>query len=273
MSVAETSPLAGKPAPASMLVNVPRLVTAYYAEHPDPSVAAERVAFGTSGHRGSAFDAHVQRGAHPGDHPGDLPLSPGARHRWSAVHRHGHPRAVRAGLRQRPRGAGRQRRRGDDRPRPRLHADAGHLARHPSLQPRPHLRAWPTASSSRRRTIRRKTAASSTTRPTAGRPDTDVTGWIEQTANALLADGLRAVRRMPYERALPRLDHAPARLHHAVRRRSRERDRHGGHPRRRRAHRRGSARRRGRALLGPIIERYGIAATVVNDASIRRSAS
>ncbi len=50
------SPLAGKPAPASLLVNVPRLVTAYYAEHPDPSVAAERVAFGTSGHRGSAFE-------------------------------------------------------------------------------------------------------------------------------------------------------------------------------------------------------------------------
>jgi len=39
-------------APTSMLVNVSRLVTAYYAEHPDPSVAAERVAFGTSGHRG-----------------------------------------------------------------------------------------------------------------------------------------------------------------------------------------------------------------------------
>jgi hypothetical protein len=34
------SPLAGKPAPLSMLVNVPRLVTAYYAERPDPSIAA-----------------------------------------------------------------------------------------------------------------------------------------------------------------------------------------------------------------------------------------
>jgi phosphoglucomutase len=47
-----------------MLVNVPRLVTAYYAERPDPSVAAERVAFGTSGHRGCAFtrsfnEAHI----------------------------------------------------------------------------------------------------------------------------------------------------------------------------------------------------------------------
>ena len=49
-------PLAGKPAEPSMLVNVPRLVTAYYTDVPDPSVPAQRVAFGTSGHRGSAFD-------------------------------------------------------------------------------------------------------------------------------------------------------------------------------------------------------------------------
>src|SRR5262244_2817198 len=50
------SPLAGKPAPPSLLVNVPRLITAYYAERPDPSVAAQRVAFGTSGHRGSSLE-------------------------------------------------------------------------------------------------------------------------------------------------------------------------------------------------------------------------
>src|ERR1700691_697559 len=49
------SPRAGKPAEASMLVNVPRLVTAYYVDRPDPSVPAQRVAFGTSGHRGSAL--------------------------------------------------------------------------------------------------------------------------------------------------------------------------------------------------------------------------
>jgi phosphoglucomutase len=49
------SPYAGKPATASMLVNVPRLVTAYYTQIPDPSVPDERVIFGTSGHRGSAF--------------------------------------------------------------------------------------------------------------------------------------------------------------------------------------------------------------------------
>jgi phosphoglucomutase len=50
------SPLAGKPAPPSMLVNVPSLITAYYADSPDPSVPAQRVSFGTSGHRGSSFD-------------------------------------------------------------------------------------------------------------------------------------------------------------------------------------------------------------------------
>jgi phosphoglucomutase len=49
------NPLAGKPAPPSMLVNVPRLVTEYFALKPDVSVASQRVAFGTSGHRGSAF--------------------------------------------------------------------------------------------------------------------------------------------------------------------------------------------------------------------------
>jgi phosphoglucomutase len=51
------SPLAGKPAPASVLVDVPRLITAYYTERPDPAVAAQRVSFGTSGHRGCSFDA------------------------------------------------------------------------------------------------------------------------------------------------------------------------------------------------------------------------
>ncbi|OQA47371.1 MAG: Phosphoglucomutase [Chloroflexi bacterium ADurb.Bin325] len=50
-------PLAGKPAPHDMLVNVPRLISAYYTVEPDPSDPAQRVSFGTSGHRGSAFRA------------------------------------------------------------------------------------------------------------------------------------------------------------------------------------------------------------------------
>jgi phosphoglucomutase len=48
--------LAGKPAPRELLVNIPRLVTAYYTHAPDPQVPAHRVSFGTSGHRGSSLD-------------------------------------------------------------------------------------------------------------------------------------------------------------------------------------------------------------------------
>ena len=49
------SPLAGKPAPHSLLVNVPQLISAYYTEKPDPNNPAQAVTFGTSGHRGSSL--------------------------------------------------------------------------------------------------------------------------------------------------------------------------------------------------------------------------
>ena len=57
-------PLAGTPAPRSVLVNIPRLITDYFVQAPDVKVAGERVAFGTSGHRGSSFrrsfnEAHI----------------------------------------------------------------------------------------------------------------------------------------------------------------------------------------------------------------------
>jgi phosphoglucomutase len=57
-------PLAGKPAPYELLINVPRLVSAYYTQEPDPADPAQRVAFGTSGHRGSSLrnsfnEAHI----------------------------------------------------------------------------------------------------------------------------------------------------------------------------------------------------------------------
>jgi len=50
------SPAAGKPADPSILVSVPKLLTAYYELRPDPGDPRQRVVFGTSGHRGSAFD-------------------------------------------------------------------------------------------------------------------------------------------------------------------------------------------------------------------------
>jgi phosphoglucomutase len=57
-------PLAGQPAPLELLVNIPRLVSYYYAQEPDPAEAGQQVAFGTSGHRGSSFansfnEAHI----------------------------------------------------------------------------------------------------------------------------------------------------------------------------------------------------------------------
>ena len=58
----KVSPFAGKPAAPGMLVDVPRLVTAYYTEAPDPAVPAQRVAFGTSGHRGTAFNSSFNEG-------------------------------------------------------------------------------------------------------------------------------------------------------------------------------------------------------------------
>ena len=53
----QSNPLAGKLAPQALLVDLPKLITAYYTLRPDPSVAAQRVAFGTSGHRGVSFQA------------------------------------------------------------------------------------------------------------------------------------------------------------------------------------------------------------------------
>jgi phosphoglucomutase len=49
------SPLAGRPADPASLVDVPRLIASYYTGRPDPSAAGERVSFGTSGHRGSSL--------------------------------------------------------------------------------------------------------------------------------------------------------------------------------------------------------------------------
>ena len=58
------SPLAGKPAPREVLVDVDALIAAYYERQPDPARAEERVSFGTSGHRGSSLasafnEAHI----------------------------------------------------------------------------------------------------------------------------------------------------------------------------------------------------------------------
>ena len=194
------SPLAGKPAPASMLVNVPRLVTAYYAEHPDPAVAAERVAFGTSGHRGSAFErrfneAHIlaitqaicsYRQAHRIDGPLFMGMD---------THALSEPAFVSA-----------------------LEVLAANgvevmIDRACGYTPTPVVsHAILRYNRGRRSGLADGIVVTPSHNPpddggfkynppTGGPADTNVTGWIEQTANALLAEDLRAVRRMPYARA------------------------------------------------------------------------
>ena len=259
------SPLAGKPAPASMLVNVPRLVTAYYAEHPDPAVAAERVAFGTSGHRGSAFErrfneAHIlaitqaicsYRQAHRIDGPLFMGMD---------THALSEPAFVSA-----------------------LEVLAANgvevmIDRACGYTPTPVVsHAILRYNRGRRSGLADGIVVTPSHNPpddggfkynppTGGPADTDVTGWIEQTANALLAEDLRAVRRMPYARARRA---ASTHLHDYIRPYVDDLatvvDMQAI---------RGAGVRIGVDPLGgagvhywePIIARYGIAVTVVNDA-------
>ena len=163
------SPLAGKPAPDDLLVDLARLEAAYFHTRPDPADPAQRVQFGTSGHRGTPLagsftEAHIlaitqaiceyRRGQGI-----DGPLFMGKdTHALSAPAQRTALEVLAANERR------------DDHPaRRRRDAHAGHLARHPGAQPRPQRAASPTASSSRPRTIRRRTAASNTIRPTAAR--------------------------------------------------------------------------------------------------------
>ena len=161
-------PRAGQPADRKDLVDVAKLVTAYYVVHPDPADPAQRVAFGTSGHRGSAFSATFNDDHIPATTQAICEFRAAAastaRCSWAR-----HARAVRAGLRHRAGGAGRQR-------RARCWWTAATGTRRPrrcpgrswSTTPGP-TAGWPTGSWSRRRTTRPRTAASSTTRPTAAR--------------------------------------------------------------------------------------------------------
>ena len=196
------SPLAGLPAPASALLDVPRLVSAYYAEKPDPAIPEQRVAFGTSGHRGSAFlktfnEAHVlaiaeaicrYRALRGIDGPLFLGIDT---HALSAP-----------ALRQRARGAGRQRRRGHAGGARRVHADA-RRSRTPSS---PTIAGGPSGLADGIVVTPShnppEDGGFKYNPPNGGPADTAVTSWIEARANELLEGGLQGVQRMPLERAL-----------------------------------------------------------------------
>ena len=243
------SPLAGKPADPSRLVNVPRLVTAYYTGRPDPAVPAQRVSFGTSGHRGSSFDdafneAHILATTeaicrHRAQERIDGPLfigidthalsEPAFASALEVLAAHGVDVMIDASGR--------------------LHADAGRLARHPHLQPRAQQRA---GGRDRDHAVAQPAddGGFKYNPPHGGPADTEVTGWIQEQANALLAEDLRGVRRIPYERARAAATTHTPRLPERVRRRSRRGRRPRGDPRRRDLARRRSARRRQRRATG-----------------------
>ncbi|HEY0330064.1 MAG TPA: phosphoglucomutase (alpha-D-glucose-1,6-bisphosphate-dependent) [Rhodopseudomonas sp.] len=199
--VAEVSPLAGQIIDPSMLVNVPRLVTAYFSGRPDPAIPAQRVAFGTSGHRGSALnnafnESHI------------LAVSQGVcEYRRRAgitgplfigidTHALAEPALASA-----------------------LEVFAANgvevmIDEHGGYTPTPVI-SHAILSYNRGRTSGLADGVVITPShnppedggfkynpPNGGPADTDITSAIERTANALLEDGLRGVTRIPLERAL-----------------------------------------------------------------------
>ena len=118
------------------LVDVPRLVTAYYSIRPDPDNPAQRVSFGTSGHRGSAFD-----GSFNDDHIAAITQAIVDYRRGQAISRaavpgEGYACTLGAGAYHRARSARGELDRRDDRRPTRLHAHARALTRDPDLQRR-----------------------------------------------------------------------------------------------------------------------------------------
>jgi len=198
------SPLAGKPTPPDMLVNVARLVTAYYSQAPHPANPLQRVAFGTSGHRGSAFErtfneAHVlaitQAICLYRERQGiDGPIFVGIdTHALSEPAFASALEVLAANGAEVMMAAG-----GEYTPTPAVsHAILNYnngrktgladgIVITPSHNPP-------------------GDGGFKYNPPNGGPADTDVTGWIEKQANELLGNGLKGVRRMPFEQAL----HAP----------------------------------------------------------------
>lgn len=194
-------PLAGKPAPRDMLANIPRLVAAYYAYHPDPAEPLERVAFGTSGHRGISFKHSFNE-----DHV--LAISQAiAEYRQTQgitgplfigmdTHALSEPAFISAvevfaangldimfqeGLGYTPTPVISHAILSFNRAHPGLLADGVVIT--PSHNP-------PTDGGFKYNP------------PSGGPADPEITGLIQARANAIIADGLHAVRRMPFERAL-----------------------------------------------------------------------
>jgi phosphoglucomutase len=196
----EISPLAGKPADPSILIDVPKLVAAYYAARPDPSVPGQRVAFGTSGHRGCSLDnsfneAHIlaitqaicdYRKQQSVDGPLYIGFDthalsePAFKSALEVLVGNGIDAMIDAGNSYTPTPVISHAILSYNRGRKRGHADG--IVITPSHNP-PRFGGFKYDP------------------PHGGPADTHVTGWIEERANALIVDGLRGIARIPIERA------------------------------------------------------------------------
>src|SRR5262249_17762571 len=194
-------PRAGQPADAEDLVDVAKLVTAYYAVHPDPADAAQRVSFGTSGHRGSAFTAtfnedHILAATqaicdYRASHDIDGPLYLGA-----DTHALSEPAQVTA-LEVLAANGVRVLRDARDGYTPTPALSRAILAHNASgLGPRADgIVVTPSHNPP-------SDGGFKYNPPDGGPADTDITRWIQDRANDLLAARLAGVRRIPYARAI-----------------------------------------------------------------------
>jgi len=195
-----THPLAGKPAPASLLIDLGRLERDYYERRPDPAEPGQAVSFGTSGHRGSPFEgtfteAHIlaitqaicdyraSRGITGPLHLGKdthAVSRPAERTALEVLAANGVETLLQAGDGYTPTPAVSRAILVYNRGRAQGLADGILIT--PSHNPP-------------------ADGGFKYNPPNGGPADTDVTGWIQNRANALLREGNRGVRRVPWERA------------------------------------------------------------------------
>jgi phosphoglucomutase len=193
-------PLAGQPAPASMLVDLAALERAYYEDHPDPTVAEQRVAFGTSGHRGSSLrrsfnedhivaitaaicDYRATKGVTGPLYVGadtHALSAPGQRTALEVLVARGVDAVVASDDAYTPTPVISARILAHNRGKPSRVADGVVIT--PSHNPP-------------------EDGGFKYNPPHGGPADTDVTKWIEDRANQLLRDGLASLKRVPYETA------------------------------------------------------------------------
>jgi phosphoglucomutase len=194
------SPLAGKPAPKSILVDIPKLLAAYADLKPDPSVTAQRVAFGTSGHRGSSFERSFNEWhilaisqaicEYRQSKRIDGPLFIGAdTHALSQPAFESALEVLAANGVQTMISSG-----GEFTPTPAIsHAILVHnRGRKSGLADG--IVITPSHNPPDNGGFKYNT-------PNGGPADTDITGWVQQRANALIEGGLKEVKRMPYAQA------------------------------------------------------------------------